>query len=256
MEKKLTDEEIVKALECCVDDENVNCENCPLVRESCAVIRKYALDLIHRLQGENERLTSLYNGQSGFMTSSIGDLPLTVEGLRNAVDEISRLLIVQGELQDLNAKYYNEAKDLRRENAEQKAEIERLDKVVKHHQGLIEDGKLVSSKEIERLTEESDEMFDRHAKENQAASILIEQRNNEIAELQKKVDILQESHYITYERAVKTTAQKILQDLFYFIDGNNFWLEETGNQVFLIKENDALNFMRKKASEYEVEVEE
>lgn len=55
-EKKLTDEEIVKALECCEDDENVNCGDCPLVRESCAVIRKYALDLIHRLQDENATL--------------------------------------------------------------------------------------------------------------------------------------------------------------------------------------------------------
>ena len=99
--------------------------------------------------------------------------------------------------------------------------------------------------EIERLTEV------RNAFRQEVITL-----NNEKLELQKQVDILQESHYITYERAVKTTAQKILQDLFYFIDGNNFWLEETGNQVFLIKENDALNFMRKKASEYEVEVEE
>ena len=88
--------------------------------------KKIVLDLIHRLNGENERLTSLYDGKHGIMTSSIGDLPLTVEGLRKAVDEISRLLIVQEELQELNAKYYNEAKDLRRANAEQKAEIERL----------------------------------------------------------------------------------------------------------------------------------
>lgn len=44
--------------------------------------------------------------------------------------------------------------------------------------------------ENERLTEESDKMFDRHAKENQAASFLIEKRNNEIAELQKRVDEL------------------------------------------------------------------
>lgn len=47
-----------------------------------------------------------------------------------------------------------------------------------------------AQEEIERLTKESDEMFDRHAKENQAASILIEQRNNEIAELKKQVDEL------------------------------------------------------------------
>ena len=51
-EKKLTDEEIVKALKCCTVDELTDCENCPLLRESCAIIRKYALDLIHRLQNE------------------------------------------------------------------------------------------------------------------------------------------------------------------------------------------------------------
>ena len=64
---------------------------------------------------EYEKLKSLYDTQQGaIMTSSIGDLPLTVEGLRKAVDEITRLIGVQTELQELNAKYYNEAKDLRR----------------------------------------------------------------------------------------------------------------------------------------------
>lgn len=72
----------------------------------------------------------------------------------------------------------------------------------------------------------------------------------------QQVDIAQESHFITYETAKKNTAKEILQDLFYFIDGNNFWLEETGNQVFLIKEKDALIYMRAQASKYEVEVEE
>lgn len=65
---------------------------------------------------EYEMLKSLYDAQKGaIMTSSIGDLPLTVEGLRKAVDEITRLNRVETELQELNAKYYNEAKDLRRE---------------------------------------------------------------------------------------------------------------------------------------------
>ena len=41
---------------------------------------------------EYEMLKSLYDVQKGaIMTSSIGDLPLTVEGLRKAVDEITRL---------------------------------------------------------------------------------------------------------------------------------------------------------------------
>ena len=65
---------------------------------------------------EYEMLKSLYDTQKGaIMTSSIGDLPLTVEGLRKAVDEITRLNRVETELQELNAKYYNEAKDLKRE---------------------------------------------------------------------------------------------------------------------------------------------
>lgn len=48
----------------------------------------------------------------------------------------------------------------------------------------IMDGDIAEQKaEIERLTRESDEMFDRHAKENQAASLLVEKRNNEIERL-------------------------------------------------------------------------
>ena len=64
---------------------------------------------------EYEKIKSLYDCGNCYMTSSIGDLPLTVEGLRKAVDEITRLNRVEAELQELNAKYYNEAKDLRRE---------------------------------------------------------------------------------------------------------------------------------------------
>lgn len=156
MEKKLTDEEIIKEL---INESNRG-EWCELSFIDCVEVGvlKNALDLIYRLQSENERLsliagmidkgvaveivnmqktidkqkseigrlTSLYDGQSGFMTSSIGDLPLTVSGLRKAVDEISRLLIVQGELQDLNVEYYNEAKDFRRENAELQKQVDEL----------------------------------------------------------------------------------------------------------------------------------
>ena len=64
---------------------------------------------------EYEKIKSLYDCGTGYMTSSIGDLPLTVEGLRKAVDEIARLNRVEAELQELNVKYYNEAKNLRRE---------------------------------------------------------------------------------------------------------------------------------------------
>lgn len=78
--------------------------------------RKLPKDSVVLSREEYEMLKSLYDTQKGaIMTSSIGDLPLTVEGLRKAVDEITRLNRVETELQELNAKYYNEAKDLRRE---------------------------------------------------------------------------------------------------------------------------------------------
>lgn len=78
--------------------------------------RKVDKDSVVLTRVDYEMLKSLYDTQKGaIMTSSIGDLPLTVEGLRKAVDEITRLNRVETELQELNAKYYNEAKDLRRE---------------------------------------------------------------------------------------------------------------------------------------------
>ena len=78
--------------------------------------RKLPEDSVVLSREEYEMLKSLYDTQKGaIMTSSIGDLPLTVEGLRKAVDEITRLNRVETELQKLTAKYYNEAKDLRRE---------------------------------------------------------------------------------------------------------------------------------------------
>jgi hypothetical protein len=74
----------------------------------------------------HEQIKSLYDcSQGAYMTSKIGDLPLTVEGLRKAVDEITRLNNVEAELQELNMKYYNEAKDLRRELAKAKTENEK-----------------------------------------------------------------------------------------------------------------------------------
>ena len=79
-------------------------------------IRSYLQDSVVLSREEYEKLRSLYDCEQGsYMTSNIGDLPLTVEGLRKAVDEITRLNRVETELQELNIKYYNEAKDSRRE---------------------------------------------------------------------------------------------------------------------------------------------
>ena len=59
-DKKLTDSEIIKALECCANNPN-DCvcyeSKCPLFGQKCIdILSKNALDLINRLQAENERL--------------------------------------------------------------------------------------------------------------------------------------------------------------------------------------------------------
>ena len=59
-DKKLTDNEIIKALECCSNDKPCSENKCPFYESACEndlhAVEKYALDLINRLQAENERL--------------------------------------------------------------------------------------------------------------------------------------------------------------------------------------------------------
>ena len=54
----MTDKEIIKALECCANATHKDCKNCPLfVVDGCVkTMSTNALDLINRLQAENERL--------------------------------------------------------------------------------------------------------------------------------------------------------------------------------------------------------
>lgn len=57
-----------------------------------------------------DQVDSLLYGNFGVMLSPIGELPINSIGLRKAVDEIVRLNTNQRELDLLNSKYYNEAK--------------------------------------------------------------------------------------------------------------------------------------------------
>ena len=60
MKKKLTDEEIVKAYECCYMD-NLDCEECPCDSWGCGVTHEDILDLIQRLQAKYRNLEINYN---------------------------------------------------------------------------------------------------------------------------------------------------------------------------------------------------
>ena len=60
MDKKLTDNEIIKALECCIGDtEGKNCFDCPLYEIDDCQVHMYldALNLINRLQAQNKELS-------------------------------------------------------------------------------------------------------------------------------------------------------------------------------------------------------
>ena len=59
---KMTDEEIIKTLECCADSENYQCNKCPLYADcEKTSIAENALDLINRQQAEIERLRKEVN---------------------------------------------------------------------------------------------------------------------------------------------------------------------------------------------------
>jgi Skp family chaperone for outer membrane proteins len=77
MPDKLTDAEIVKALECCTTN-GASCKDCPAFvkvdRSNCKKYFRGALDLINRLQAENENLQEKNLNLTSDLTSLQKDL--------------------------------------------------------------------------------------------------------------------------------------------------------------------------------------
>lgn len=145
-EKKMTNEdiakEIVKALvntkktleDLHEDDDDY--DKLSLLKK----INNSSLWLIHLLQGENEQLHTLTNLQESnvnTMHEKNMELRNEIERLteengyldmvaKQALADYQKCEIANTELQELNAKYYNEAKDLRRENAELQKQVDEL----------------------------------------------------------------------------------------------------------------------------------
>lgn len=86
-EKKLTDEEIVKALDNCVNgDYKTKCKGCPYDEKAdyCKVMDRDTLDLIHRLQSENEAQRKIIEYQDG--------LPDLVEQQKAEIERLTKEL--------------------------------------------------------------------------------------------------------------------------------------------------------------------
>ena len=113
-EKKLTDEEIVKALECCAVGRK--CGECPycIKKIDCLLGQRAEvdwLDLIHRLQDENERLTKekdKYKGLYEIMYRKYSDLQhkeFNFDALRKQRDEyLDKALELQKQVDELKIK--------------------------------------------------------------------------------------------------------------------------------------------------------
>lgn len=160
MEKKLTDEEIVKSLVHC--SSNCSCEYCyhndevgsgEIVCRARLMIK--AIDLIHRLQDEVERLKPKKRILANRVYSN--------ETLKRwkKEDLIEHIRILEHNWSCAEESYNNAVKNSDKIFAEQKAEIERLteeNRVVKHNMDFHRNKKFELQKQVDELTEERENM--------------------------------------------------------------------------------------------------
>ena len=92
MPDKLTDKEIANALECCLDVSDSTCKNCPLFNITnstmvCSKIAtKFALDLINRLQEENEELVGNIDKLKAELFDKTEQLNVELQAMRGAAN--------------------------------------------------------------------------------------------------------------------------------------------------------------------------
>lgn len=123
-EKKLTDEELVKALECCVKND---CEKCPyLIKGFDCVISKQAendvIDLIHRLQSENERLSLIASVLDKGVAVEIVNIQETIDTQKAEIERLTeeneRVRERKNEVLHRNLELKKQVKILTEENEE------------------------------------------------------------------------------------------------------------------------------------------
>lgn len=166
-DKILTDNEIVKALECCTTN-GASCKNCPAFvkvdRSNCKKYFRGALDLINRLQAEVEKW------QGGYMTQKqeIANLEIELKAMRGA------------------------ANSYKAENERLKETIEVLRPVVEQIHIIRKDGKsplsLLTAEIKAEAYKEFAEMFMQRAKEttiNYVADASIQKRKTGWLEISK-----------------------------------------------------------------------
>lgn len=122
MPNKLTDTEIVKALECCGIEE-ANCRNCIFnLQNNCRIfLEKEALECINRQKAEIEQLQTLVNEMSDYFPACIG-----CEGKTTLGERTDKCVYEIDNTNYCTKRGITNIVSIRNENRELKAEIERL----------------------------------------------------------------------------------------------------------------------------------
>lgn len=276
---EMTDEKIIKALECCIEGDctvhgsEKSCKICPLEGIGigdgiCTVVlRKKALELIHRLQ------TALDTNQCiiRLLEQDVADRDRQLESKVEAVyaDFMKDYKIMRDELKECYAEFGKEQVETEKVIAEQKAEIERLteehERIAWSKQQYLDwvHGFLSTHTDMKDRGEKC-KMFDRDwmcgvfwEKIEGSLEYIIELENQR-NELQKQVDELKEEnaqlsemadydkgHKEGYEHGAKTTAKDILQEMTNLVRNN----EDFGRGVFGWQTSDILTLIKIYAKE-------
>ena len=126
----MTDNEIIKALECCLDVSPSTCKSCPLFNITnstmvCSKIAtKFALDLINRQKAEVENLKDILYDADGvnLVNYWYQQCKIAENGCRNFEEENKNLKAEVERLEDLNKCYYTSCQQIAKSNHEIKAE--------------------------------------------------------------------------------------------------------------------------------------
>jgi hypothetical protein len=100
-DKKPTDNEIIKALECCGDTSLGHCENCPFndgMGFVCIIDKsQLALDLINRLQAENEALTKDKENLAYSLANAVGQkMTAKAEAYKELAEKLEKRFLFCG----------------------------------------------------------------------------------------------------------------------------------------------------------------
>lgn len=198
MEKKFTDEEVIEVLKNCgagIHSSNRECRYCVLEDDGRCVnnLRKYSLDLIHRLQEENagllkenEELTISYHGVQKQAAKRIVELTTQVDKLTN-------------------------------EKAEQEAEIERLTAAINQRREMMSRMDCNYATELQKNAE-----LQKQVDELKAENAIL---NKQVDRKDKAIVREMNIGYENERQAVKDTAEKVFNEVMSCIGSlQMFWI--------------------------------